>query len=65
MQDLQNQIQEAYKRGYALGSAKTPITPKPVTPQVVIAPKQTTTQAGIINNDASAAIGDDESYLYN
>lgn len=65
MQDFQNQIQEAYKRGYALGSAKTPVTPKPVTPQVVIAPKQTTTQAGIINNDASAAIGDDESYLYN
>lgn len=65
MQDLQNQIQEAYKRGYALGSAKTPVTSKPVTPQVVIAPKQTTTQAGIINNDASAAIGDDESYLYN
>lgn len=65
MQDLQKQIQEAYKRGYTLGSSKKPTSTTSTTPQVVITPKQTTTQTQTVNNEAIAAIGDDESYLYN
>lgn len=65
MQDLQNQIKEAYKRGYTLGSSKKSTSTTSTPPQVVITPKQTTTQTQTINNEAIAAIGDDESYLYN
>ena len=65
MQDLQNQIKEAYKRGYTLGSSKKSTSTTSAPPQVVITPKQTTTQTQTINNEAIAAIGDDESYLYN
>ena len=65
MQDLQNQIKEAYKRGYTLGSSKKSTSTTSTPPQVVITPKQATTQTQTINNEAIAAIGDDESYLYN
>lgn len=66
MQELQKQIQDAYKRGFNLGKATQPeAQPKPETAKVVITPKQETSSKTIINNDATAAFGDDESYLYN
>lgn len=64
MQELQSQIQEAYKRGFNLGNSQSNSSPKPAAPKVVIAPK-TTPKEKPINNDATAAFGDDESYLYN
>lgn len=61
MQELQHQIQEAYKRGFAVGSSPRNTYKAP---QVVVSPR-TSTPKETVNNDASAAFGDDESYLYN
>lgn len=74
MQELQAQIQEAYKRGFNEGKVTAPVvTPKKTTP-LVIQPKTPkvsepaqTPQTKPVNSiqDALAAFGDDESYLYN
>ena len=62
MQELQYQIQEAYKRGYAVGTSSN----KQHINKVVVTPRNTNATTSDLNtNDASAAFGDDESYLYN
>lgn len=57
MDSLQQQIQEAYRRGYAVGSRGNYSRP-----QVVVTPRNNTTSSQ--TDDAEAAFGDDESYLY-
>lgn len=63
MQELQGQIQQAYQRGYYEGNSKGGAK-QTSQPTVVIAPKPTVQTPKVIN-DANAAFGDDESYLYN
>ncbi len=59
MQELQYEIQQAYKRGYAVGTSS-----KQTAPKVVVTPRTNTEQTGYNTSNDAAALGDDESYLY-
>lgn len=69
LQEMENQIKAAYQRGYTLGSSKhtnlPKVEPKKDKAEVVITPKSPAKKNPNYSNDASAAFGDDESYLYN
>lgn len=59
MQELQYEIQQAYKRGYAVGTSS-----KQPAPKVVVTPRTNTEQTDYNTSNDAAALGDDESYLY-
>lgn len=59
MQELQYEIQQAYKRGYAVGTSS-----KQTAPKVVVTPRTNTEQTEYNTSNDAAALGDDESYLY-